>query len=367
MAGASRADRGRGVIVTDSHDTASDENAADERGALRATITLLQRRGIEAEVLIPLIRRMEQELGRERAHRIARETIEAIARDQGHAVAEALQRTDLPGFHHVKDTWSGAGGDLEIETLREDAEALEFNVVGCRFAEMYRRMGATDLGFLLSCSRDFALSQGYSDALHLDRRQTIMQGAAFCDFRYRLAADAPRDITPAPETPGATDRGTESAPPADTTPDEPTPEPAAATAPPSDAERLEEQAAHLGRVLGRFARKLGERAKPEAERLAQQARTAAEAARPHVERAAQQAVDYVQAHEEEITRAAETGARFAADRIVPPALRPLVDAAEQELRRGEQPRPPAHEKPADDEAAPGGTSSDTLTRWHRDS
>ncbi|MBM4409968.1 MAG: NUDIX domain-containing protein [Chloroflexi bacterium] len=154
-------------------------------------ISLLQQRGIEAEVLVPLIRRLESELGVERAHAIARETIEAIARQQGRDVADALGRADLPGFAHVKDSWGGAGGDLAIETLRQDGERLDFNVVGCRFAEMYRRMGATDLGFLLSCSRDFALSEGYSPALHLDRTQTIMQGYNYCDFRYRLAQTTP--------------------------------------------------------------------------------------------------------------------------------------------------------------------------------
>lgn len=153
-------------------------------------ITLLQQRGIEAEVLIPLIRRLEAELGTERAHRIAGEVIADIARDQGQRVAEALGRADLEGFTHVKDSWGGAGGDLAIETLRQDAERLEFNVVGCRFAEMYRRMGAEDLGFILSCGRDFALSEGYSEDLHLERTQTIMQGAPFCDFRYRLAHEA---------------------------------------------------------------------------------------------------------------------------------------------------------------------------------
>ena len=57
--------------------------------------SLLQQRGIEAEVLIPLIRRLEHELGREQAHRIARETIEEIARKQGASVASALGRNDL--------------------------------------------------------------------------------------------------------------------------------------------------------------------------------------------------------------------------------------------------------------------------------
>jgi hypothetical protein len=150
-------------------------------------VSLLQQRGIEAEVLIPLIRRLEEELGAERAHRIAAETITEIARQQGRHVREALGRDDLEGFTHVKDTWSGAGGDLTIETLRQDGERLEFNVVGCRFAEMYRQLGASDLGFLLSCGRDYALSEGYSDELVLERTQTIMQGASHCDFRYRRA------------------------------------------------------------------------------------------------------------------------------------------------------------------------------------
>ncbi len=169
-------------------------------------ISLLQQRGIEAEVLVPLIRRLEADLGAERAHAITRETIEAIARQQGRDVAASLGRSDLAGFAQVKDSWGGAQGDLAIDTLREDAEHLEFNVVGCRFAEMYRRIGAADLGFLLSCSRDFALSEGYSEGLHLDRTQTIMQGAATCDFRYRLAQTAPmREDARGGEPPPPTD------------------------------------------------------------------------------------------------------------------------------------------------------------------
>ena len=320
--------------------------------AVRATITLLQRRGIEAEVLIPLIRRMEEEIGRDRAHRIARDTIEAIAREQGEAVAEALQRSDLEGFHHVKDTWSGAGGDLQIETLREDAEALEFNVVGCRFAEMYRRMGAEDLGFILACGRDFALSKGYSDALHLDRRQTIMQGAAFCDFRYRFAASdasTPPSLT-LPREGGGDGTGHNTGTPEDSATDGESPESTSPPPPPepTEIERLEERATQIGGALGRMARKFAARAKPEVELRTKQARAAAEAARPHIERAAQQARDYVTEHQDQITHLAETGARIAADRIVPPMLRPLVDAAQQEIQRRDPPRPPDANEDADE-------------------
>lgn len=137
-------------------------------------------------MLIPLIRRLERELGRERAHALARDVIAEIAREQGRVVHESLQRDDLEGFREVRDSWGGAGGDLTIEPVRTDAEHLDFNVTRCRFAELYERLGARDLGFLLSCSRDFTLSQGYSERLHLRRTQTIMEGAPFCDFRYTI-------------------------------------------------------------------------------------------------------------------------------------------------------------------------------------
>ena len=172
----------------------------------RPPVSLLQRRGIEAEVLIPLIRRLERELGPDRAHEIAREEIAAIARRQGEAVAQALGRDDLEGFHEVKDSWGGAGGDLELTTLREDGTHLEFNVTRCRFAELYERLGARNLGFLLSCSRDFTLSEGYSSRLHLERTQTLMQGAPYCDFRYTLLPRDDRDESPGTSDPAANSR-----------------------------------------------------------------------------------------------------------------------------------------------------------------
>jgi hypothetical protein len=50
--------------------------------------------------------------------------------------------------------------------------------------EMYEEMGARDLGFLLSCNRDFAMFEGMAPDLNFSRTQTRMEGAAHCDFRY---------------------------------------------------------------------------------------------------------------------------------------------------------------------------------------
>jgi hypothetical protein len=50
---------------------------------------------------------------------------------------------------------------------------------------MYRRLGLEDLGATLSCQRDFALAEGFSADIALERTQTLMEGAPFCDFRFR--------------------------------------------------------------------------------------------------------------------------------------------------------------------------------------
>ena len=111
------------------------------------------------------------------------------------------------------------------------------------------------------------------------------------------------------------------------------------------SEEVEQVAARIGSALGRFARRVAANAKPEAERRAKQARAAAEAARPHLERAATQARDYVQTHDEEIKRAAQAGARIAASRVVPPSLRPIVDAAERGLHGDVPPAAPKPDEP----------------------
>ena len=150
-------------------------------------LRLLQQRYIEARVLGPLIRAFQHELGVETANRVASRAIAEIAREQGRELASRLQKNGLASFAKVAHSWRSQG-NLDIEVLRSDASHHDFNVTRCRFAEMYREMGLGDLGYILSCSRDFSLVEGFNPNIELKRTQTIMQGAPFCDFRYTEGA-----------------------------------------------------------------------------------------------------------------------------------------------------------------------------------
>ena len=93
--------------------------------------------------------------------------------------------TSLKAFQDVMPLWT-KGGALEIEVKEQGPETFTFNVVRCRYAETYKAMGLGEIGHLLSCNRDGAFCEGYDPKLKLERTQTIMQGAAYCDFRYRF-------------------------------------------------------------------------------------------------------------------------------------------------------------------------------------
>ncbi|MBW7885953.1 MAG: L-2-amino-thiazoline-4-carboxylic acid hydrolase, partial [Caldilineaceae bacterium] len=69
--------------------------------------------------------------------------------------------------------------------VHQSDDAFSFNVTRCRYAELYQALGIPELGAVMSCNRDWSLIQGFNPDIELERMQTIMQGAPYCDFRYR--------------------------------------------------------------------------------------------------------------------------------------------------------------------------------------
>ena len=154
-------------------------------------LPLLEQRKIEARILAPIIEAFEAEFGRKRTHALVGGVIKKIARRHGEAIREELGGTPMEKVAALLPRFNEADA-MEIDVLNQDGSCLEFNVTRCRFAEFYEELGIPELGFLLSCNRDFALSEGISPELKLERSQTIMEGAPHCDFRFRTK-EAPAD------------------------------------------------------------------------------------------------------------------------------------------------------------------------------
>lgn len=146
---------------------------------------ILTRRRIEAEFAKGVYEEMKAELGADAAKRILTNAIVKLARSTAASFAAQAPagKPSLDHFRAIQSLWT-AEDALRTEVLKSTETEFHFNVVRCRYSEMYRDMGLAELGAVLSCNRDGAFCEGYDPKLKLERTQTLMGGASHCDFRY---------------------------------------------------------------------------------------------------------------------------------------------------------------------------------------
>jgi len=153
---------------------------------------ILERRRLEAQLLKHVYEVIKARSGADEARAVVGEAVSNAAIEHGKGFADQLGHPPtLQDFRDIMPLWTKDDA-LQIDVLETSEARLDFNVTRCRYSEMYREMGLGEIGDLLSCNRDGDFCIGYNPAMTLTRTQTIMKGAAHCDFRYRM--------DPAPDT-----------------------------------------------------------------------------------------------------------------------------------------------------------------------
>lgn len=153
------------------------------------TLSMLERRRLEAKLLAHVYETLKASHGEAAARQAIADSVRRAAIEQGQEMATALGgRTSLETFIAAQELWT-RGKALEIDVKEQSADRFAFNVTRCEYARMYREMGLGDIGHLLSCQRDGTFCEGYDARLKLKRTQTIMQGAAHCDFEYTYESE----------------------------------------------------------------------------------------------------------------------------------------------------------------------------------
>jgi hypothetical protein len=147
--------------------------------------TVIERAKIEAQVLVPLIKALQAELGAARANALVQKTLGDLYRGYSVEFAKAKNETDLGKFVASAFRTYARDDALEYDVIEQTPDAYAIDIRRCRYAEFYKELGEPELGFLLVCTADFAVADGFGDDVNLTRTQTIMQGADHCDFRYR--------------------------------------------------------------------------------------------------------------------------------------------------------------------------------------
>jgi L-2-amino-thiazoline-4-carboxylic acid hydrolase len=148
-------------------------------------VSVIQQAKIQAQVLVPLVKALQAELGEERANALVRRALGDIYRRYGEEFWRAKNEKNLGKVMATAFTAYAREDALDYRVIEQSQDTFEIDVTGCRYAEFYKELGEPELGFLLICSADFPTAEGFGPDIKFSRTQTIMQGASHCDFRYR--------------------------------------------------------------------------------------------------------------------------------------------------------------------------------------
>ena len=139
----------------------------------------------QAEILLPLMKEFKAELGEDQAYTIARKAMEKFYFDIGKQIGTLYPGNAVEQIAALTPYYA-ADDALKYVELNKTPDIYEYKVTGCRFAEHYKQLGETELGYMFVCAGDLAIASGISPDLDLTRSQTIMQGADHCHFCYKL-------------------------------------------------------------------------------------------------------------------------------------------------------------------------------------
>ena len=134
---------------------------------------------------------MRTELGQEKADAIVRQALRDWSKQLFAAVGDSVEGSPRRKWAAMQTALTEiTEREVTFEMIRQDKEALEFDVTHCRFAEFFRALGEPELGALLVCATDFDIVAAGGSEVGLTRDQTLMQGAPSCTFRYAFAPRA---------------------------------------------------------------------------------------------------------------------------------------------------------------------------------
>jgi hypothetical protein len=153
------------------------------------SVSVIEQAKIQAQVLVPLVKALQSELGEEQANALVRRTLGDVYRRYGEEFWRQKNEKNLGKTVASAFATYAREDALDYRVIEQSQDAFAFDVTRCRYAEFYKELGEQELGFLLVCTGDFTMAEGFGSDVKLRRTQTIMQGASHCDFRYKRETD----------------------------------------------------------------------------------------------------------------------------------------------------------------------------------
>lgn len=150
-------------------------------------ISMLDKVKIQAQVLVPVVRALRTELGRDKADALVKGALRDWSKRLFAEIGNDIEGSPYRKFAAMNTALADVTmREVSFDMHRRDKQALEFDITSCRFAEFFRALGEPELGALLICHVDADIADAGGSEVSFSRTQTLMQGASCCNFRYKF-------------------------------------------------------------------------------------------------------------------------------------------------------------------------------------
>ena len=124
-------------------------------------IPVIEQAKIQAQVLVPLIKTLQTELGEERANALVRKALGDVYRRLGEQWWRAKESRHVGEIMALAFASFAKGDAIDYSVRAQSQDAYEIDVTGCRYAEFYKELGEPELGFLTGLRFGFPVRGGF--------------------------------------------------------------------------------------------------------------------------------------------------------------------------------------------------------------
>ena len=118
-------------------------------------ISHLKRREIQAPLVSAIIKKFVEEFGYDKTIELIKDVIRKDAVESGKLLEQKYSGNSIQALSKiVSEVWANDDA-MEICNIKEGINELSFDVVNCKYAELYESLGVKGLGCILSCIRDY--------------------------------------------------------------------------------------------------------------------------------------------------------------------------------------------------------------------
>lgn len=150
-------------------------------------LPLFARVKMQAEVLVPVLRAFRAEFGKEQADQVATEALREWSAELYREIGSRVPGSPRRKWETINAAvMARIAGDGDMRVVNQSPDSYDFDVTRCRYAEFFRELEEPELGALLVCQMDHDIEAVGRPDVTVQRTQTLMKGASYCDFRIRM-------------------------------------------------------------------------------------------------------------------------------------------------------------------------------------